>query len=49
MNIFQKREVSKEARTSSGVDRVIKIESRLEEEQLYRYSTASGSDRPFAC
>ena len=49
MNIFQKREVSKEARTSSGRDRVIKIESRLEEEQLYRYSTASGSDRPFAC
>ncbi len=49
MNIFQKREGSKVARTSSGVDRVIKTESRLEEEQLYRYRTASGSDRPFAC
>ncbi len=34
MNIFQKREGSKAARTSSGVDGCNQTESRLEEEQL---------------
>jgi len=49
MNIFQKREGSKARALQAVWTGVIKTESRLEEEQLYRYRTASGSDRPFAC